>query len=201
MTTPASNNPSAAAPEKFTLAPELVHARDRLGLTQAQLATLSGVSLAAIKGYETSRTLPGAKELRSLCQTLEITPNKLLFGNETPFTANTGSDVSVFPGLHGTVVYRNRIRHLLNLLTADECASFYSLMSALVLARHGSDELNAADQGADLFAGLEIMSAGGAFEENLFRLITRDKKVATQFAHALKSAADELQQPEKVSKK
>lgn len=187
--------------DKLALAPELVHARERLGLTQAQLATLSGVSLAAIKGYETGRTLPGARELRALCQKLEVTPNKLLFGSEAPFLDNTGSDISIFPGIHGSVVYRQRIKHLLHLLTADECASFYSLMSALVLARHGSGELNAADQGADLFAGLEVMASGGPFDEELFRSVTRDKRIRKEFIDALKSASEEANNSQKVSKK
>lgn len=186
--------------DKLSLAPELVQARERLGLTQAQLASESHVSLAAIKGYETGRTFPGARELRQLCETLKITPNKLLFGVETPFPSSAASDAALFVGPQGIVVHRNRIRHLLNYLTADECASFYGLMSALVLARHGSSELNAAEQGADLFAGMEIMSSDGPFIEELFRMVTRDKDVAREFVDALRQAQKAATAGEKVSK-
>ena len=197
---PSSSLPERNA-EKLTLGPELVQARERLGLTQAHLAAVSRVSLASIKGYETGRTVPGARELKLLCQALEITPNKLLFGVEAPFAARALSDAATFVGPYGVVVHRRRIQALLSYLTADECASFYSLMSALVLARQGSSELNAADQGADLFAGFDIIKEDGPFIEELFRAVTQNKETAKQFAAALKQAAAEASKPEKVSKK
>lgn len=184
---PLSKGAGDSAPDKLTLAPELIQARERLGLTQAQLATESHLSLASIKGYETGRTLPGARELRQLCTALHITPNKLIFGDEAPF--DTGANSEVFAGPYGVSVHRNRIRGLVAYLTSDEAASFYSLMSGLVLARHGKDTLEGAEESADLMTGFQVISEGGPFVSDLFRLITRDPGLARQFAEALKKAA------------
>jgi transcriptional regulator with XRE-family HTH domain len=187
----ASDQPSKGAgdssSDKLTLAPELIQARERLGLTQAQLAAESGLSLASIKGYETGRTLPGARELRRLCTALRITPNKLIFGDEAPFSA--GRESEVFAGPYGITVHRNRIRLLADHLTSDEAASFASLMSALVLARHGKETALDTEEVADLMSGFQVIAGGGPFVSDLFRLITRDPTVARQVAEALKKAA------------
>ncbi|MFZ4289007.1 helix-turn-helix domain-containing protein [Variovorax sp. HJSM1_2] len=123
-------------PENISFGSELIKARSQLGLTQAQLAEKSNVSLSAIKGYETGRTMPGARELRELCQALQITPNVLLWGTETPFAPN---NEQLFAGLEheDKRVDRFRLATLVALLTFEERQSIQTLVQGLVIARHG----------------------------------------------------------------
>ncbi|MBI5899645.1 MAG: helix-turn-helix transcriptional regulator [Rhodocyclales bacterium] len=68
-------------------------ARERRGWTQNQLSTRSrlidtehkGIARTVIVGYEAGTHKPGAREIRLLCEALQITPNWLLFGQENPF--------------------------------------------------------------------------------------------------------------------
>ncbi|WP_180125476.1 helix-turn-helix transcriptional regulator [Rhodoferax sp. BLA1] len=115
---------------------ELIKARSLTGLTQSQLSEKSGVSLSAIKGYETGRTLPGARELRELCQALKISPNMLLWGTETPYAP---SNEQLFNGLEDEDKRINRFRlaSLTALLTFTERQAIQTLVEGLVIARHG----------------------------------------------------------------
>ena len=78
------------------LAHRLKEAREARQLTQKGVATRSkwadpegkGISRTALIGYEAGTSRPGARELRILSQTLVISPNKLLFGTETPLTTS-----------------------------------------------------------------------------------------------------------------
>lgn len=192
-----SPDKSTNSSDKLFLAPELIQARERLGLTQAQLSVESGVSLSAIKGYETGRTFPGARELRQLCMALRITPNKLLFGAENPFSAQKADgDGAKFPGMSPVEVHRWRIKFLADLLTADECAAFYALMSSMVLARHGSEQLDSVEESADLFAGAELIGKEN-FDISLFRRITNSPETARQLVDGIKSALATTEQNKK----
>lgn len=55
-------------------------------MTVKQLHEQTGISRAVLFGYEAGRTRPGARELRLLCEALKVTPNRLLFGSEEPFS-------------------------------------------------------------------------------------------------------------------
>ncbi|WP_201496314.1 helix-turn-helix domain-containing protein [Rubrivivax sp. A210] len=67
--------------------------REARNLSQQAVSTRSkwvdtdgkGISRTALIGYEGGSSRPGARELRLLCETLNATPNYLLFGTETPF--------------------------------------------------------------------------------------------------------------------
>lgn len=145
MSKPEAPNPH----ESFAFASELIKARNDLGLTQSQLSTQSQVSLSAIKGYETGRNVPGARELRELCKTLRVTPNKLLFGVETPFATLNTEDQAKVPDDKGLDVQRGRIALLANLLSFDESYAIYTLVHSIAIARHGEqmvrDHLAAGD--------------------------------------------------------
>lgn len=137
-------------PTPSTFASELISARTERGLTQGQLSTLSGLSLSAIKAYETGRNLPGARELRELCQSLEISPNKLLFGSEFPFKEPSFDDIFVDqPG--SELISHGRVTALLRLVTSDERQAALTLLRSLASARHGEAKVKAALVEADSF--------------------------------------------------
>ena len=60
-------------------------ARRRHELTQSQLASRSGVARTVIAGYEAGTYIPGGREIRRLCEALQMTPNYLLYGSDSPF--------------------------------------------------------------------------------------------------------------------
>lgn len=92
------------------LALRLKEAREARQLTQQAVATRSkwadiegkGISRTALVGYEAGTSRPGARELRILCQTLVVSPNKLLFGTETPIaTAHPALEAFGTASKHG----------------------------------------------------------------------------------------------------
>ena len=174
--------------DKLALAAEIIKGRERLGMTQAQLATASSVSLSAIKGYETGRSFPGAKELRQICQVLRVSPNLLLFGDETPFQ---NADESTPEAAKGLRVQRRRIALLLDMLSVDESNAVYALVHAISLARFGADGVKFRLETADLFTGFDEIGRGEPLDHDLFRMVLKDPDVTRQFVAAMKSAAEE----------
>jgi len=135
----------------MTFASELIKARTKLGLSQSQLAEKAGLSVSSIKAYEIGRNLPGARELRELCRILMISPNRMLFGTELPFSNRIVADAIVEGGPAELQASRFETAYTLSLLTADEQASVGLIVHALAAARHGQDRLNeVARNGRDL---------------------------------------------------
>lgn len=149
-------------PEPISFASELIKARNDLGLTQSQLSGKSGLSLSAIKAYESGRNMPGARELRELCNALQVSPNKLLFGKELPFEPRTVMDQLTYGEPEKEAVARVRAMMLFCLLASDEREAIFTLARSLAVARHGVDEVKNAMLGADLMAGMtrEMIQAG-----------------------------------------
>lgn len=132
----------------------MIKARSELGLTQAKLAEQSGLSVSAIKAYESGRNLPGARELRELCQALQISPNKLLFGTELPFKNRTFANLLVDAVDEADHVLQIRTMMLMQLLTKDEQRAVGTLVSSLAIARHGAEKAKEQATAADVFVGI-----------------------------------------------
>lgn len=132
-----NDDPDTSKPaESLGFASALIKARTDKGMTQAQLSELSGISRSAIKGYETGRNMPGARELRSLCRTLQVSPNLLLFGTETPFeTLGTWPWGKPDPNI--VEANRQTLILLADLLAPKELQSLVDLMMSLATGRHG----------------------------------------------------------------
>ncbi|RTL53456.1 MAG: XRE family transcriptional regulator [Rhodocyclaceae bacterium] len=96
---PAPGKAKATTAESSITVPEdgigdrIREAREALGMTQTGLAGRSkvidpkgdGIARTVIVGYEAGTHKPGARELRILCETLNVTPNWLLYRKESPF--------------------------------------------------------------------------------------------------------------------
>ncbi|WP_374264579.1 helix-turn-helix domain-containing protein [Zoogloea sp.] len=67
------------------IAIELKKAREAKGYGMSDVHRLTGLSRNTLHQYETGSRKPGTKELLKLCEVLEVTPNRLLFGLEEPF--------------------------------------------------------------------------------------------------------------------
>lgn len=177
--------------EKLSVASEIINGRKLLGLTQAQLATQSGVSLSAIKGYEIGRNLPGARELRQICQVLRLSPNRLLFGSENPFPERTWSDSSLRNVEVDAPVARRRLMRLLQLLSSGECQGLYQIVHSLAVARHGIEKVYPMMLEADVGTGIDVFFERGKFIPNLHAALLVDTKLTREYAAALLVAADE----------
>lgn len=104
-------------PPEDRLGLRIKESRESKRMTQGELAQLTtsldsddvGVSRAVISMYESGKNRPSPKELRLLCEALQITPNYLIYGDEEPFhttqnyarlgTRGRGSDPEVYAWL------------------------------------------------------------------------------------------------------
>lgn len=177
--------------EKFVIASEIIKGRELLGLTQAQLSAQSNVSLSAIKGYETGRNLPGARELKQLCQVLRVNPNRLIFGAENPFPERSWTDPSVPHADTDVSTARDRIEQLLQQLSSTECEAVYTLVYSLAVARHGLVETTKLVRSADLATGMRSFLDTGRFIPHLHAALLVNTKIAREFSAAVLVAAAE----------
>lgn len=161
-----------ALPETISFASELIRARGELHLTQSQLAESSGLSLSAIKAYEAGRNMPGARELRELCQALQVSPNKLLFGTELPFEKRTLANMLVDSVSEDEHVTTARSMILLLLLARDEQDAVLTLARSIAIARLGVEKVNEHLKVADVFAGI-----GQEFGKQTRDAVNADKKI------------------------
>lgn len=180
--------------DKLAIASEIIKGRERLGLTQAQLAAKSELSISAIKGYETGRNYPGTKELRQLCIALQITPNLLLFGDENPFEGDVAEKLASVGEFKGPHVRRARVAALMDLLSASESLAVYSLVQSIAQARHGEAEVRSRLEFADLGTGLDELQSGHDFDPRLFRLILNDPATAQEVVQAMRNALSQVPQ-------
>ena len=165
------NNPHLPVlPDQISFASELIKARTDISLTQAQLADKCGLSISAIKAYETGRNMPGTRELRELCQVLQVSPNKLLFGTELPFEQRTVANLFVDADTDDHAAFRMRLLLLANMLASDERLALMTLANSIAVARHGDEKVKEILTHADVIAGF-----GRAFSET-----TRDALVKGQ---------------------
>lgn len=178
--------------DKFSVASEIIKGRELLGMTQAQLSEQSQVSLSAIKGYETGRNLPGAKEIKQLCQVLRVSPNRLIYGVENPFPERTWSDTSIRSSEpRNTITSRKRIEHLIQLLSSSESDAIYSIVYSIATARHGVEVSFPLATKADLESGATVFLETGKFNPYLHANLLVDPKKAREYANAILVAADE----------
>lgn len=131
-------------------ASELIKARQDKGYTQSQLSEQSGLSLSAIKAYESGRNQPGARELKQLCAALQISANKLLFGTELPFNARSWLDLITDATVEEDSVQRARTGWLLHLLSSDERHAIFTLIQSIANARHGESVVRQHIQTSDM---------------------------------------------------
>ena len=123
------------------IASALIKARNEMGLSQAELSERSGVSRSAIKGYETGRNMPGARELKSLCRVLRVSPTQLLYGSEEAFRGREEPGLSL--GSLDISRARWRLHSITKLLTLDEVAALSQLARSIAVARHGVEPVAA----------------------------------------------------------
>lgn len=141
-------------PQPLSFAAELIKARNELGYTQSQLSTKSGLSLSAIKAYEAGRNMPGARELVELCQALQVSPNKLLFGRELPFENSSINSLADSVREDEAVVIGRMVGYM-HLLAHDERIAIQTLAHSIAVARHKEEKVTETLATTDMLVGFQ----------------------------------------------
>ncbi len=128
------------ATEPDLIAIELTAARTRAGLSVIELSKLTGISKTVLHGYERGRTKPGAREIRLLSGALNISPNRLILGNES-FETDTPRFTSIYRKLKarpelGFMLAFMYVPMVSPLLDEDELGSLMTLVESLIRAKH-----------------------------------------------------------------
>ncbi len=126
---------------KLSLGSRIVKAREHMGLSQAKLAELAGLSRTVLNGYEKGNTTPGARQIQKLCGSLGISPTQLIYGKEV-------TDVEPEPPPYlGKAVVEDvgMIAVLFQTLTPGEKQMLQVLLRSLFVEKHGLDALNKLD--------------------------------------------------------
>lgn len=134
----ASKDRKAEPPSRPDIAAiELRRAREAKGLSHSDLHRITGISRSVLFGYEAGRTKPGAREIRLLCEALQVSPNKLLFGVEEPFKPRPGlrSFVKMRGSPMGVLAATFLIPLLFASLDDEQVESILILLESLVEAR------------------------------------------------------------------
>lgn len=145
-------------------------AREARGLTQQALSVRSkwmdheqkGISRTAVIGYESGTSRPGTRELRMLCETLQVTPNHLIFGSEEPFQVLNAAREGMTQHLLGDAV---QLAFVLAALKGHERDALVSLTLALAGRQLGDVRLSGLRTTAmlvtpDIEAALKKMAEG-----------------------------------------
>jgi transcriptional regulator with XRE-family HTH domain len=163
--------------EGMMFASELIKARQVKSYTQSQLSAQSGLSLSAIKAYESGRNMPGARELKQLCETLEVSANKLLFGTELPFQTRSWLDLITDASVEEDSVQRSRTGWLLHLLSSDERQAIFTLIQSIAIARHGQPAVLEKILSSDMqMAMMTGMAEDAKFEQQNGKAMSDDQK-------------------------
>ena len=116
------------------VAAELANARQRAGLSQNELHRLTGISRTVIAKYEVGENKPGARELKLLCDALKVTPNRVIYGKETPFESSPLHDALVLDSDEQMII---RGVLFMSMLTREDRAAVLTLIYSLLRGQRG----------------------------------------------------------------
>lgn len=111
-------------------------ARETRGLSQSDLHNKTGLSRTVLINYEAGRHKPGARELRLLCDALEVSPNHLIYGTEEPHSRNSGLADTVLNMGEGAIALAVFLGPMLGaMLGKDDTRIVLSLIESLLKAK------------------------------------------------------------------
>lgn len=166
LPTPKKSQPAAAPKEAPSasvarqasvqaIANELRAARERSGLSVSEIHRQTGISRTVLQGYEAARFAPGTLELRKICEVLKVTPNRIVFGEESPMESKPPLLAS-YVGDLSKATNTARIAVILQVLTAQELNALLALIESIVIQRIGGpEELKIAMEAVDLIFSID----------------------------------------------
>ena len=115
-------------------------ARELRGLSQSDLHNKTGLSRTVLINYEAGRHKPGARELRLLCDALEVSPNQLIYGTEEPHRRTTGLADALLSMGQAAIVPIGIVAPMLGaMLGKDDTRMLLNLIESLLKAKSPED--------------------------------------------------------------
>lgn len=164
------------APTLDGLAIRLRQARERKNFSLADLLKKTGISRTALHGYEAGKAKPGAREIKLLSETLEISPNWLIFGTEEPFKKRDGLRSLVkMRGNPAAMIMMSSLALpvLIASFDEDQLEALLVLISTMLEARN-KDAYRQVSAYAEVFA--ELVGSGTPEEMAAFSSAASDPK-------------------------
>ena len=140
MTTPDAHRPLNSPPEDG-IGDRIRQAREKLGLSQARLAEKTkeqdrfegkGIPRSVLIGYEAGKHKPGARELRLLCDALDLDVAQLLYGQQDLREDIDSVRAAMHAGMRADLAAALRVGFSLMRLKPHERDAFGSLIFGMV---------------------------------------------------------------------
>lgn len=140
MTTPDAHRPLTSPPENG-IGARIRQARENLGLSQARLAEKTkeqdrfegkGIPRSVLIGYEAGKYKPGARELRLLCEALDLDIAQLLYGQQDLREDIDSVRAAMHAGMRADLAAALRVGFSLMRLKPHERDAFGSLIFGMV---------------------------------------------------------------------
>jgi transcriptional regulator with XRE-family HTH domain len=139
--------------------------REARGYTQTHLAGQTksidplgqGISRTAIVGYEAEHSKPGAREIKLLCNALNITPNWLLYGEESIYETQAKDAIVKLAIDDSTYIFQ--IAMALAALKQHERQSFSNLIFSMAGRELGHEKLEQLQVEAKKMAVNDLLTA------------------------------------------
>lgn len=115
-------------------------ARESKGLTHSELHRVTGLSRMVISKYEAGLNKPGTRELRLICDALEVSPNQLIYGTEEPHKHAIGlADTLIGMGESAILPVTLIAPLLAAMLGKDDLRMILSLIETVLKAKSPED--------------------------------------------------------------
>lgn len=166
-------------------------ARERKGKSLSDLHKATGISRTALHDYESGRTKPGAKETKLLCETLEVTPNWLIFGNEEPFKKRDGlrALVKLKDSPLMVMVSMLILPTLISTFDDDQLEALLTIMATMLEARN-RPAYNYVTAAAEVFT--ELIGDGSPDDLKRVSALASDPETLAALQSKIKDIADKL---------
>jgi transcriptional regulator with XRE-family HTH domain len=115
-------------------------ARETKSMSQIDLHNRTGLSRTVLINYEAGRHKPGTREIRLLCDALEVSPNHLIYGTEEPHIRTAGLADTILNMGQAAVMPVVFIAPMLGaMLGKDDTRLVLSLIESLLKAKSPED--------------------------------------------------------------
>jgi len=128
----------AGSGSELTIGVRLKDARNQVGLTIRDLAAESAVGESTIQKYESGKSLPGAGELRRLCDALDLDAHELIFGKKKE-GGRSLSAAAFFDAEGRDDVYVAKVGAAMLALPDDDRDAMHQLLASNLVTKMGRE--------------------------------------------------------------
>lgn len=115
-------------------------ARESKSLSQSDVHRVTGISRMVLSKYEAGQNKPGTRELRLLCDALDVSPNYLIYGSESTHTKSENlSDLVMGLKGDGAIIATSLLPLIGSVIGRDDTRKIFDLIESLVKAKSPRD--------------------------------------------------------------